>query len=50
MEEIKNILNNFGDYLKEDPAVEIIQTSHGITVGVWDEDNGDWEDFCSGRE
>ena len=24
-----------------------IQTSHGITVGVWDEDNEDWEDFVS---
>ena len=47
MEEIKNVLNVFGDYLKEDSAVEIIQTSHGITVGVWDEDNEDWEDFVN---
>ena len=41
MDEIKNVLNVFGNYLKEDSAVEIIQTSHGITVGVWDEDNED---------
>ena len=47
MEEIKKGLNVFGDYLKEDPAVEIIQTSRGITVGVWDEDNEDWEDFVN---
>ena len=47
MEEIKNVLNVFGDYLKEDSAVEIIRTTHGITVGVWDEDNEDWEDFVN---
>ena len=47
MEEIKNVLNVFGDYLKEDSAVEISQTSHGFTVGVWDEDNEDWEDFVN---
>ena len=47
MEEIKKVLNVFGDYLKEDSAVEIIQTSHGIAVGVWDEDNEDWEDFVN---
>lgn len=45
MDEIKNVLNVFGNYLKEDSAVEIIQTSRGIAVGVWDEDNEDWEDF-----
>ena len=47
MDEIKNVLNVFGNYLKEDSAVEIIQTSRGITVGVWDEDNEDWEDFVN---
>lgn len=47
MEETENVLNVFGDYLKEDSAVEIIQTSRGITVGVWDEDNEDWEDFVN---
>ena len=47
MDENKNVLNVFGNYLKEDSAVEIIQTSRGITVGVWDEDNEDWEDFVN---
>lgn len=47
MEEIKKVLNVFGDYLKEDSAVEIIRTSHGITVGAWDENSGEWEDFVS---
>lgn len=47
MEETENVLNVFRDYLKEDSAVEIIQTSRGITVGVWDEDNEDWEDFVN---
>ena len=47
MEEIKKVLNVFGDYLKEDSAVEIIQTSRGITVGAWDDNNGDWEDFVN---
>ena len=47
MEESENVLNIFVDYLKEDSAVEIIQTSRGITVGVWDEDNEDWEDFVN---
>ena len=47
MEEMENVLNVFGDYLKEDSAVEIIQTSRGITVGVWDENSGDWEDFVN---
>lgn len=47
MEEIKKVLEVFGDYLEEDTAVEIIQTSHGITVGVWSENNSDWEDFIN---
>ena len=33
-------MNVFGNYLKEDSAVEIIRTSHGVTVGAWDDNNG----------
>lgn len=47
MEDIKLVLNVFKDYLKEDDNVEIAKTSHGITVGVWDEKRGDWEDFVN---
>ena len=47
MKDIKKILNVFGNYLKEDSAVEIIRTSHGVTVGAWDDNNGGWEDFVS---
>lgn len=43
-EEFKKVLAVFKDYLKADDNVEIISTSRGITVGVWDEKHNQWED------
>ena len=47
MEEIKKVLDVFNDYLQSDGSVEIIKTSRGITVGVWDEKHSQWEDFVN---
>lgn len=46
-EEFKEVLAVFRDYLKADDNVEIITTSRGITVGVWDEKHSQWEDFVN---
>lgn len=47
MEEFKKVLDVFKDYLEKDSNVEIITTSRGITVGVWDEKHRQWEDFVN---
>ena len=47
MEEFKKVLDVFKDYLKADDNVEIITTSRGITVGVWEEKHNQWEDFVN---
>lgn len=47
MEEFKKVLDVFKDYLKADGNVEIITTSRGITVGVWEEKHNQWEDFVN---
>lgn len=47
MEKIKKVLAVFKDYLEEDGNVEIIKTSRGITVGVWEEKHSQWEDFVN---
>ena len=47
MEEFKKVLVVFKDYLKADDNVEIITTSRGITVGVWEEKHNQWEDFVN---
>ncbi|MBR4655036.1 MAG: hypothetical protein IKO68_00310 [Oscillospiraceae bacterium] len=47
MEEFKKVLDVFKDYLEKDGNVEIITTSRGITVGVWDEKHRQWEDFVN---
>ena len=47
MEEFKKVLDVFKDYLKADGDVEIITTSRGITVGVWEEKHNQWEDFVN---
>ena len=47
MEDIKKVLDVFKDYLEADDDVEIITTSRGITVGVWDEKHRQWEDFVN---
>lgn len=47
MEEFKKVLDVFKDYLEADGNVEIITTSRGVTVGVWEEKHRQWEDFVN---
>lgn len=34
----------FGDYLKADTALEVVQTKHGYAVMLWDAAAQDWSD------
>lgn len=47
MEEFKKVLDVFKDYLEADGNVEIIATSRGVTVGVWEKKHSQWVDFVN---
>ena len=48
----ENVLEVFGDYLREDTDLEIVLTKRGYTVMCWDNTLADWSntDFCATPE
>ena len=47
MENMRNVLDVFGDYLAEDRNLELLWSKHGVTVGLWSEHAQEWEDFTT---
>lgn len=41
---IKKVLNVFSGYLKQDTAVEVVETTRGHVVMIWDSRMKDWSD------
>lgn len=41
---IKKVLNVFSGYLKQDTAVEVVETTRGHVVMIWDNRMKDWSD------
>ena len=41
---IKKVLNVFSGYLKRDTAVEVVETTRGHVVMIWDSRMKDWSD------
>lgn len=41
---IEKVLNVFSGYLKQDTAVEVLETTRGHVVMVWDSRMKDWSD------
>lgn len=46
------ILNAFSDYLEQDDVVEVVSTSRGYTVMMWDRKQNDWwnVEYCGTPE
>ena len=47
MENMRNVLDVFGDYLAEDRNLEQLWSKHGVTVGLWSERAQEWENFTT---
>ena len=47
MENMRNVLDVFGDYLAEDRNLELLWSKYGVTVGLWSEHAQEWEDFTT---
>lgn len=41
---IEKVLNVFSGYLKQDTAVEVVETTRGHVVMIWDSRMKDWSD------
>ena len=41
---IEKVLNVFSGYLKQDTAVEVVETARGHVVMIWDSRMKDWSD------
>lgn len=41
---IEKVLNAFSGYLKQDTAVEVVETTRGHAVMIWDSRMKDWSD------
>ena len=41
---IEEVLNVFSGYLKQDTAVEVVETTRGHVVMIWDSRMKDWSD------
>ena len=42
---IEKVLNVFSGYLKQDTAVEVVETTRGHVVMIWDSRMKDWSDI-----
>lgn len=42
----ETVLNIFQDYLEKDSACEVVMTSRGYTVLLWDSLAEDWSEAC----